>query len=95
MECFFWQGTNYGSYKWVYIIRELFSFFSQIQRRDVDVPEGIAVCELTDYPPKFSIFLSYNGGDHCSPPKLQIQGLDVGDCSFEIITPGKLTKIVL
>ena len=62
------------------------AFFSlQIQRRDI-------IMINTDYPPKFLIYLSYNGNDHCRPPKLLIQGLDVENCSFEIITPCKLTK---
>ena len=48
--------------------------------------------DLTDYPPKFSIFVrqTHGGdGDDSESPQLVIQGLDLKEYSFEMITPGK------
>ena len=63
-------------------------YLSQIRKRDLDIPQAFS--ELTDYPPRFLIFAHPTGKGTCSDsPQLVVQGLDVEDCSFEIITPGK------
>ena len=57
---------------------------------DVDLPELLNMdpCKLRDYPPKFTIFV-HPCSVSSEPPQLIIQGVDVGDCSFEIIPPGE------
>ena len=73
--------------------------FSQIRKRDVDLPKffnGMNISELTDYPPKFSIFAHRQqtcSDADSSRPQLQVQGLDVEDCSFEILTPPCKCKV--
>ena len=50
----------------------------------------INISELTDYPPKFSIFAhpTHKATDESVTPQLMVGGLDV-ECSFEIIIPSK------
>ena len=49
--------------------------------------------DLTNYPPKFSIFAhpsaTCSSSSDPSSPQLVVQGLDIEDCCFEIITPCK------
>ena len=50
----------------------------------------VNISELTDYPPKFSIFAhpTHKATDQSVTPKLMVEGLDV-ECSFVIIVPSK------
>ena len=48
------------------------------------------VSELTDYPPKFMIRIHQTSDKLGSgSPKLLVQGLDIPDCSFKLITSSK------
>ena len=62
----------------------------QILKRDLDAPKllNVAVNKLTDYPPKFTIYIIQTlNQTHSELPKLLVQGLDIEDCSFKLITP--------
>ena len=63
----------------------------QIQKRDIDIPEilGIEVSELPDYPPKFLIYITKSPDKKSGPPKLIVEGFDIPNCSFPLITPSK------
>ena len=59
----------------------------------MDIPD-VDVSKHTDYPPKFSIFvrpLASRKSTDSGTPQLVVEGVDVEECSFEIITPSKGT----
>jgi len=62
----------------------------QIHKRVIDIPKH-SVSKLTDYPPKFLIQIQQTLDGENEPPKLLIEGLDIPDCSFELLmSPGTL-----
>ena len=69
----------------------LYTLRLQILKRDLDAP-GYAVRRLSDYPPKFFIHIN-QAMDQVradESPKLIVQGVDIENCSFPLVTPSKL-----
>lgn len=67
----------------------------QIQKQEVDRPKLINVDfdTLADYPPRFSIYINPNSDEVKSKsPKLLIEGLNIVNCSFELLIPSKFDK---
>ena len=77
-------------------MHDIMTFLPQISKRDIHGPMKIGINKLnklTAYPPRFSIFAhpsaTHNSLTDPSSPQLVVQGLDIEDCCFEIITPCK------